>query len=122
MKYLDKSKAGKIVALRILLIVLYDLAVTVLFNFVRGEANREFAFHTNVLPVLRIASLVLFAASLIYLIVTLVKKIDTTAQPVTPLMLAAAFAHLFVTSMLYDKFRITPFLFLCEKTQNFPFF
>ncbi len=111
MKNLDKTRAGKIVALRILLIALFDLAVIVLFNFVRGEANRELAFHAKVLPVLRIVSLVLLVAALAYWVITLIKRVDTSAHPVTPLMLVAAFAHLLATSLLYDKFRITPFLF-----------
>ena len=112
MNTLSKNKAGRIVFFRILLIILADVIVSVLFESIRGSGNNlELSFYLHVLPVLRIVFGVLFAAALVYFIVTCVKKTDTSAYYVTPAMILALAAYLFVTALLYTQFHITPFLF-----------
>ena len=111
MMSLNKSKVGSIVMCRILIIILVDVIVSSLFDFVKGEANRELTFHMSVLPVLRIAFGVLLAASVVYLVLSIVKKMDTSAHFMTPAMITAVCLYLFVTAVFYNQFRATPFLF-----------
>ena len=65
----------------------------------------------KVLPVLRIVFAVLLAAAVCYLIITKVKKIDTSANWITPGMLTAGALYLTVTAFFYNQFRMTPVLF-----------
>lgn len=112
MSTLNKNKAGRIVLARIILFVLTEILVSALFGFVRNSGNNlELGFYLHVLPVLRIVFGILFALALVYFVLTLVKKKDTSACIVTPAMILIATAHLFITAMLYNQFRITPFLF-----------
>ncbi|MBQ7983972.1 MAG: hypothetical protein IJ302_10390 [Clostridia bacterium] len=111
MASLSKNEAGRIVLSRILIIILADIIVGSLFDFVRSEANREFFFHETLLPVLQIVFGACLVLSLAYLAVTLVKKIDTSAQYMTPAMISALALYLFVTVMFYDRFRGVPVLF-----------
>lgn len=108
---LDKNKAGRIVSIRLLVILLTDIIVASLFEFVRGEGMREFSFYTNTLPTLRYVFIGLFALALAYYVITLVKKIDTSAHYVTPLMIVAGTFYLAGTAMFYDRLRISPILF-----------
>ena len=78
MNTLGKMEAGRIVLFRILIIVLADIIVGSLFDFVKADAMRELAFHLNVHPVLKVAFGALFALSAVYFVVTLVKKVDTS--------------------------------------------
>ena len=111
MASLSKNEAGRIVLSRILIIILADILVGILFDFVRGEANREYFFHETLLPVLQIVFGVVLALSVCWLVVTLVKKIDTSAHCMTPAMICALALYVFVTVMFYDRFRGVPFLF-----------
>ena len=111
MASLSKSEAGRIVLFRILIIILADIIVGSLFDYVKGEANRELFFHQSILPVLQIAFGVVLGLSVVYLILSLVKKIDTSAHYMTPAMITALSLYLFVTVMFYDRFRGVPFLF-----------
>ncbi len=111
MASLSKNEAGRIVLFRILIIILADIIVGSLFDYVKGEANRELFFHQSILPVLQIAFGVVLGLSVVYLILTLVKKIDTSAHYMTPAMITALSLYLFVTVMFYDRFRGVPFLF-----------
>lgn len=111
MASLSKNEAGRIVLFRILIIILADIIVGSLFDFVKSEANREFFFHQNLLPALQIVFGAVLALSVGYFVVTLVKKIDTSAHYMTPAMISALSLYLFVTVMFYDRFRGVPFLF-----------
>ncbi|MGN1346235.1 MAG: hypothetical protein ACI4V1_05585 [Eubacteriales bacterium] len=111
MTSLGKNEAGRIVLFRILLIVLADLVMGSLFDFVKAEATRELAFHLNVHPILKYAFGVLFVLSVIYFIVTLVRKVDTSTHLMTPEMLLGLTFFLFASALFYDHFRNTPFLF-----------
>ena len=47
---LSKDEAGKVVALRILIILLADIIIGSLLDFVRADATREYNFVFNVCP------------------------------------------------------------------------
>ena len=106
MKAVSKSRAGQIVLVRILVIVLVAVIVGILFDFVRGDAIREFPFHTYTLPVLR-----LVFPAVAYLVVTVVKKIDTSTHWITPEMLVGIGFYLSLTALFYDRFTSFPPLF-----------
>lgn len=111
MSSLSKNEAGRIVLFRILIIILADIIVASLFDFVKGEANRELFFHESLLPTFQIVFGVALGLSLVYLAITLLKRIDTSAHYMTPAMITALALYLFVTAMLYDRFRGVPILF-----------
>ena len=109
----SRSRAGQIVLVRILTIVIVDVVVAMLFDFVgpRADAMRATTFHMNVLPVLRIVFPVLLVCALLFLAVTLAKKKDTSAWWITPVMLAAIALYLTVTAVFFDKFWVYPPIF-----------
>lgn len=111
MMSLDKGKAGRIVLFRILIIILTDIIVATLFDFVKSDAAREYAFHINVHTPLKYVSAVILVLAAVYFVITLVKKIDTSAHYMTPAMAAAVAVYLFLTVIFYEQFRTTPFLF-----------
>ena len=111
MASLGKMEAGRIVLFRILIIILADIIIGSLFDFVKAEAMRELAFHLNVHPVLKAVFGVVFAAAAVYFILMLVKKVDTSAHIMTPEMILGLGLFLFTSVMFYDHFRNTPFLF-----------
>ncbi len=111
MNTLGKMEAGRIVLFRLLIIVLADIIVGSLFDFVKAEATRELAFHMNVHPVLKVVFGVVLALAVVYFVVMLVKKVDTSAHIMTPEMVLGLALFLFTTAMFYDHFRNTPFLF-----------
>ena len=108
---LGKMEAGRIVLFRILIIVLADIIVGSLFDFVKAEATRELAFHLNVHPALKVVCGVLLGLAAVYFVLMLVKKADTSAHIMTPEMVLGLALFLFTTAMFYDQFRNTPFLF-----------
>lgn len=111
MSSVKKSESGRIVLFRTLIIILADIIIGSLFDFVKSDANRELYFHFNIYPVLMYVFGALFALSVVYFVVTLVKKTDISSYIITPMMTAGLCFFLFVSVMFYDKFRITPFLF-----------
>ena len=111
MNTLGKMEAGRIVLFRILIIVLADIIVGSLFDFVKSDAMRELAFHLNVHPVLKAVFGAVLALAAVYFVAMLVKKVDTSAHIMTPEMVLGLALFLFMTAMFYDHFRNTPFLF-----------
>ena len=111
MMSLDKGKAGRIVLFRVLIIILTDIIVSTLFDFVKADAVREYAFHMNVHTPLKYVTAALLILAAAYFVITLVKKIDTSAHYMTPAMIVAVTLYLFATTMFYEQFRTTPFLF-----------
>ncbi len=111
MMSLGIDKAKQIVTIRVLIILFVDILVCSLFDFVRGNMMRELAFHFNVQPVLLYVFGAALLLSIAYFVLTLVKKIDTSAYFMTPLMILAVCLYLFISVLFYDQFRMTPFLF-----------
>ena len=109
----SRSKAGQIVLVRILAIVIVDIVVAMLFDSVgpRADTARAYAFHTKALPVLKIVFPALLLCAVVYLIVTLVRKTDASAWWITPVMLTAVALYLTVTVLFFDKFWVFPPVF-----------
>lgn len=111
---LSKDEAGAIIFWRIVIIAALDLIVASLFHYItHSPAEVETQFYMNVRPILSIVFWALFVAAAVYFIITLVKKIDTSAHIMTPEMILAATLYLAVvnTSVFYNMFRTTPYLF-----------
>lgn len=111
---MSKDDAGKIIFWRILIIAVVDLIVASLFDYItHSPAEVEGPFYMNVRPVLNIVFWALFALSVVYFIITIVKKIDTSAHVMTPEMISAGtlFLAVMTTGAFYNMFRITPYLF-----------
>lgn len=98
---LSRDEAGKVVALRILIILLADIIIGSLLDFVRADATREYNFVFNVCPWLTWVFGVICAASAGYFVWSLVKKADTRRHPMTPAMTFALCLFLFAIVLLY---------------------
>jgi hypothetical protein len=111
---LKKSEAKKLVLLRVLIIIIVDIVVCVCFNhLIHSPAEVEYTFYTQVRPVLFWLFIALTVAAVVYLIITLVKKIDTSAHVLTPAMICAISVYLAIltNSFFYTRFRQSPYLF-----------
>lgn len=111
MTSLNKSGACRIVFFRILIIIVADIIVSYLFGFINSDASRQYAFHMDIQTPVTIVFGILTALAVAYLVVTKVKKIDTSAQYMTPVMIAAAALYLLITAVFFDSFTTSPFLF-----------
>lgn len=108
----SRSDAGRVVAIRVLILVLFNVVMGSLFDYIIHAGNNlELVFYKNVRPVLLWVSIALFALSVAYVIVAKVKKLDTSRHAVTPEMLTALTLILMASTVLYNTFRLTPFLF-----------
>lgn len=111
---LSKDEAGKIIFWRILIIAVVDLLVASFFDYItHSPAEVEGPFYMNVRPVLNWVFWGLVALSVVYFVIVLVKKIDTSAHIMTPEMILAATLYFAIvtTGVFYNMFRITPYLF-----------
>lgn len=111
MMSLDKSKAGRIVFFRILIIIITDIIVSSMFDFINSEASRQFAFHMDIQTPVTIVFGILTILAAAYMVFTVVKKIDTSAWYITPAMITAVALYLLVTALFFDRFTTSPFLF-----------
>lgn len=108
----SKSEAGKVVTIRVLVLILFDVILGSLFDYVIHAGNDlELAFYLNVRPVLLWISVALFVLSVAYVVVAKTMKINTTRRPVTPEMIAVMTLLLMAAIVLYNTFRMTPVLF-----------
>ncbi|MBE6626070.1 MAG: hypothetical protein E7628_02660 [Ruminococcaceae bacterium] len=111
---LSKDDAGKIIFWRIIIILVADLLVASAFDYlIHSPAEIEFNFYMNIRPVLCYVFWALFALSVAYMVISIVKKFDTSAHIMTPAMIAALTLYLAVmtTGFFYDMFKMTPYLF-----------
>lgn len=111
---LKRAEAKKLVLLRVLVILVVDIAVCICFNhLIHSPAEVEYTFYTQIRPVLFWFFIALTVAAVVYLIVTLVKKIDTSAKVLTPAMICAISIYLAIltNSFFYTRFRQSPYLF-----------
>ncbi len=107
------------VTIRVLLLVLFDIIVSFLFDYLTharalvGDTGftAEGVFYLKVRPVLLWVFVGLFVASLAYFVVVKAKKLNTARHPVTPAMLTAMTFILAAGVVFYDTFRIAPVLF-----------
>lgn len=111
---LKKEAAGKIIFFRILIILIVDLVVASVFDYlIHCPGEIELNFYMNIRPVLCYVFWALFALSVVYWVLTIVKKFDTSAHVMTPAMISAVTLYLsiMVTSVFYDMFKVSPYLF-----------
>ncbi len=111
MESLNKGKAGRIVLVRVLIIVLVDVIVATLFDFINSEAQREYDFHFIFKTPLTYIFAALLVVGIVFVALTKMKKIDTSAWVMTPVMASVVSLYLFVTTLFFDNFVTTPFLF-----------
>lgn len=100
---LSREEASQVVALRILLILVVDIVIGSLLDFVRADSTREYTFVFEVCPWLTWVFGVLCAAAIGYFVWSLVKKVDTRKQPMTPAMILALCLYLFAIVLLYKQ-------------------
>jgi len=109
---LTNYQAEKIVLIRVLFIVLFDIIASFLFDYiVNAPGSVEFSFYMDVRPVLIWVSIALFVLSLGYVVLSKVKKFNVARHVITPEMLAAMTFIFMAAILLYNTFRLTPFLF-----------
>ena len=98
---LSKDEAYKVVTYRVLIILLADIIIGSLLDFVRADSTREFTFVFNVCPWLTWVFGALCAVAAGYFVWSLVKKVDTRRYPMTPAMVFALCLFLFAVVLLY---------------------
>jgi len=107
-----RKDVSRVVTIRVLILVLFNIVLGSLFDYITHAGNnQELTFYTEVRPVLMWVSIALFVLSAAYVAIAKVKKLDTARHPVTPEMLAAMTLILMAAVLLYNTFRLTPFLF-----------
>ncbi len=107
---LSREEAAKVVTLRVLIIVLADIIMGSLLDFVHFNSHRETKFVFEICPILVWVFGALTAAALAYLIWSVVKKVDTRRQPMTPFMIFALCLFLFAVTLLYKS--LTPVMII----------
>ncbi|MBR4960271.1 MAG: hypothetical protein IKY52_05185 [Clostridia bacterium] len=100
-KRLSKDEAMTVVAFRILIILLADIVIGTMLDFLRADSTREFTFVFNICPWLTWVFAAVCAVSAGYLVWSLVKKVDTRRMYMTPAMLFALCLFLFAIVLLY---------------------
>lgn len=111
---LSKDSASMLVFIRIVIILVVDIAVCWLFSELkRSPGEVEYNFYMNIRPVLFWIFLGLFILSGLYFAFTRIKGIDTSAHYVTPAMLMAITLYLavFMNQFFYTRFGLSPYLF-----------
>lgn len=98
---LSKEEAMTVVTFRVLIILLSDIIIGSLLDFLRADSTREYTFVFNVCPWLTWVFGAVFAVSAGYFVWSLVKKIDTSRMYMTPAMLMALCLFLFAVVLLY---------------------
>lgn len=108
---ITRSQAETIVTIRVILLVIFDIAASFWFDYVITlPGERELAFHKNLYPTLVWVSVVLFALSVIYFVVAKFMKLKTVKYFITPEMIASMTFVCMSAMVLYDNFRVNPIL------------
>lgn len=109
---LPRALAEKVVTLRVLLLVIFDIAASFLFDYIiHASGPVELNFYNNIRPVLVWVSVALFLLAAAYVIVAKVTKLNTAKHIITPEMIAAMTFIFMAAIVLYNNFRLTPILF-----------
>ena len=99
----QKKEHTRIAGIRMLIMVLADVVGISILSAIRGEAKTELQFVTHWLLPLTILFGVLSAASLVYLVLANVKKLDISRHPVTPAMLLCVSLFCLAACLLYKS-------------------
>ena len=109
---LTRSQAEFIVTIRVLLLVIFDIAASFWFDYIiNAPGNVELAFYRNVRPTLLWVTIGLFVLSLAYFVVAKFTKMNTSKHIITPEMISAMTFICMAAIVLYNNFRLTPVLF-----------
>lgn len=111
---LTRSQAETVVTLRVLLLVIFDIAVSFCFDYIinaPSTSSIELNFYMNWRPTLIWVFAALFVLSVAYFVIAKVVKLNTSKHIVTPEMLTAMTFICTAGIVLYNNFRLTPFLF-----------
>lgn len=100
-KRLTREEAMTVVTFRVLIILLADIVIGSLLDFLRSDSTREFTFVFNVCPWLTWVFGAVCAVSAGYFVWSVVKKVDTRRYYMTPAMLFALCLFLFAVVLLY---------------------
>ncbi len=109
---LTKAKAEQIVTVRVLLLVIFDIAVSFWFDsVVNAPGQVEYDFYMNTRPTLIWVFSALFVLSAAYAVIAKLIKLKTFKHFITPEMLVAMTFICASAVVLYNNFRLTPILF-----------
>lgn len=112
---LDKNSATFVVATRILIMVIAEcligLGLKCFNDLFKTDPSRAARFALNAVPVLKWIFIALSVLAAVYLVITIVKKIDTSAYFVTPLMIFAVMMSMAATLVLFNRFTSATYLF-----------
>ncbi len=109
---LGKDKATSLVKARVAILVLSEIVIgAVLTALKKTDLHVLLSFHNKTLPVLRYVFAVLALVAAAYLIVSIVKNRDTSADVLTPSMVFAIVMSLAVTVAFFGRFIISTYLF-----------
>ena len=97
----ERARTQKTVALRMAIIAALDLIAILTLQYIRRDGIRELALVNNWLVPLSITFGVLSAASLAWLIITIVKKTDLDGCPFTPAMALCVCVFCLVSALIY---------------------
>jgi len=100
---LTRDEAGKVVTYRVLIILLADIVIGSLLDYIRADSNREYRFVFDVCPWLVWVCGAVAAIAGGYLVWSLIKKVDTRRHPMTPAMIFALCLFLFAIVLLYKS-------------------
>lgn len=107
---LSREEAGKVVTYRVLIILLADIIMGTLLDFIHFDSHRETTFVFELCPILIWVFGAMTVAALAYLIWSVVKKVDTRRYPMTPFMIFALCLFLFAVTLLYKS--LTPVMII----------
>lgn len=95
------KKPMQMVVIRMLAMVILDIVGISILTSIRREAMVELAFVNDWLLPLTVVFGILSAAALAYLIIAIVKKIDTSRHPLTPAMILCVCLFCLIACLVY---------------------
>ena len=99
----EKKKNSRVAAGRMGIMILADIVAICILSALHSSGRRELYFYENWLVPLTVAFGVLSLAAVIYQIVVIVKKIDTSGHYVTPAMILCVVLFAFISCLLYTR-------------------
>ena len=114
LRAIEKAKQKEILAkhkntvkYRLLTILGLDIIAISFLTYINNESSRTYNFVFKVLPVLTIIAAALTVAAAVYLIISKVKKINTSLFPVTPAMIFSSMLTMLGVCLLYKHMTTT---------------
>ncbi len=98
-----KKKNSNVAAGRMAIMILADIIAICILSALHSSGQRELRFYENWLVPLTVVFGVLSLASVIYQVVVIVKKMDTSGHYITPAMLLCVTLFAFISCLLYTR-------------------